>query len=335
MGAVTTFSFDDEWLPVEDASAPGRVRRCAVQYAERIGFTEHRTGEVAIAATELATNLQHHAVHGAMLVRIRRDFAEPGLQIVAVDSGPGISDFSKFAADGESTRGTLGIGLGAVIRMASSFAVHSVPHRGTVMDAMFYAGPAPASRTPISGFTRPITGETTCGDAWGYSAIDGRLYVVLADGLGHGELAATAAREAVRVFLSDPPQTDLPRSLQRMDTALQQTRGAAVGTMCVDRAANTLTFAGIGNVAAWVDDGERRRALPSTPGIVGANAKKVRPLEMPLNRDCRIVMHSDGLSSKWDLSQYPGLRAKEPPLIAATLLRDAGIRHDDASVVVT
>lgn len=334
MGAVSTFSFDDEWLPVEDASAPGRVRRCAVQHAQRIGFNEHRTGEVAIAATELATNLQHHAVHGTMLVRIRRDFDEPALQVVAIDSGPGISDFTKIAADGESTRGTLGIGLGAVMRMASSFAVHSVPKRGTVIDAMFYAGAAPQSRTPVAGFTRPITGETACGDAWGYCISDGRLYVVLADGLGHGELAATAAREAVKVFLSDPFETNLPQSLQRMDAALQHTRGAAVGTMCIDRAAGMLTFAGIGNVAAWVDDAERRRALASTPGIVGANAKKVRAVEMPLSRDCRIVMHSDGLSSKWDLSQYPGLRVKEPPLIAATLLRDAGIRHDDASVVV-
>lgn len=335
MGAVSTFAFDDEWIPVEDASAPGRVRRSAVQYAQRIGFSEHRTGEVAIAVTELATNLQHHATHGVMLVRIRRDFEEPGLQVVSIDSGPGIADFAAIAADGESSRGTLGIGLGAVIRMASAFAVHSVRERGTVMDALFYAGPAPASRPPIAGFTRPITGETVCGDAWGYYTLDGSLYVVLADGLGHGELAATAAREAVKVFLSDTSETDLPRSLQRMDAALQGTRGAAVGTMCIDRAAKTMTFAGVGNVAAWVDDGERRRALPSTPGIVGANAKKVRQAQMALNRHCTIVMHSDGLSSKWDLGQYPGLRAKEPPLIAATLLRDAGIRHDDASVVVT
>ncbi|HEY9179506.1 MAG TPA: ATP-binding SpoIIE family protein phosphatase [Candidatus Baltobacteraceae bacterium] len=334
MGALTAFSFDDEWLPVEDTSAPGRVRRCAAQLAQRIGFSEHRAGEVAIAATELATNLQRHAVHGVMLVRVRRDSDEPGVQLVAIDSGPGISDFTKLAADGESTRGTLGIGLGAVMRMASKFAVHSVPQRGTVIDALFYAGPAPSSRAPIAGFTRPITGETACGDAWGYYTIDGRLYVVLADGLGHGELAATAAREAVRTFVSDAPQTDIVESLQRMDSALQSTRGAAVGTMCIDRAANTIAFAGVGNVAAWVDDGDRRRALPSTPGIVGAKTKKVRPVQLTLNAGCTVVMHSDGLSSKWDLGQYPGLRGKEPPLIAATLLRDAGIRHDDASVVV-
>lgn len=334
MGALTAYSFDDEWLPVEDSSAPGRVRRCAVQYAQRIGFSDHRAGEVAIAATELATNLQHHAVHGIMLVRVRRDFEEPGLQLLAIDSGPGISDFTRIAADGESTRGTLGIGLGAVMRMASSFAVHSVPGRGTVMDAMFYAAAAPSPRAPVAGFTRPISGETTCGDAWGYYAVEDRLYVVLADGLGHGELAATASREAVKTFLSDKTEGDLSQSLQRMDAALQPTRGAAVGTMCIDRGANSVTFAGVGNIAAWVDDGDRRRALASIPGIVGTKIKKIQAVQMPLNRNCRIVMHSDGLSSKWDLREYPGLRAKELPLIAATLLRDAGIRHDDASVVV-
>ena len=334
MGSVIAYSFEDEWLPVEDSSAPGRVRRCAIQYAQRIGFTEHRTGEVAIAATELATNLQHHAHRGVMLVRVRRDFDEPGLQVVAIDSGPGISDFTKIAADGESPRGTLGIGLGAVMRMATSFGVHSVPRRGTVINALFYAGRGPSSPSPVAGFTRPIAGETTCGDAWGYYETGGRLYIVLADGLGHGELAAVAAREAVKTFVSARAEADLSQSLQRMDSALQHTRGAAVGTVCVDRTANTITFAGVGNVAAWVDNGERRRALASTPGIVGAKVKKVHPVQLALDRNCRIVMHSDGLSSKWDLSEYPGLRTKELPLIAATLLRDAGIRHDDASVVV-
>lgn len=334
MGAVSAVSFDDQWIAVEDASAPGRVRRCAVQFAQRIGFDEHRAGEVAIAATELATNLQHHATHGTMLVRVRRDFEEPGLQVLAIDGGPGIADFTKLAADGESTRGTLGIGLGAVMRMASGFAVHSVPRRGTVIDAMFYAGAPPPLRAPVSGFTRPITGETTCGDAWGYCTVNGRLYVILADGLGHGELAAMAAREAVKTFVSSAPEIDLPHVVQRMDAALHSTRGAAAGTMCVDRGANTITFAGVGNVAAWVDDGDRRRALASTPGIVGAKVKKVHTVQMALDRNSTIVMHSDGLSSKWDLGQYPGLRGREPALIAATLLRDAGIRHDDASVVV-
>jgi anti-sigma regulatory factor (Ser/Thr protein kinase) len=334
MGAVIAQHPDDEWIPVEDASAPGRVRREAMRQASRLGFPEHRAGEVGIAATELATNLHRHAKRGLMLVRVCRSGSDGGLQIVAVDSGPGIKDFAHIARDGESSKGTLGIGLGAITRLATSYDVYSNVERGTVITAAFWNGAPPSFRPPAAGFTRPITGESVCGDAWASHAQDGRVTILLTDGLGHGELAAIASREAVRAFLSDPTQEDLAGMLKRLDGALRSTRGAAVGILRVDRTSEAIAFAGIGNVTAWVDDGERRHALTSTPGIVGANAKKSRAIQLPLAAHSRIVMHSDGLTSKWNLTAYPGLRARDPHLIAATLLRDAGTHHDDASVVV-
>ena len=45
-------------------------------------------------------------------------------------------------------------------------------------------------------------------------------------------------------------------------------------------------------------------------------------------------MHSDGLTDKWDLGRYPGLLVRSPLVVAATLLRDAAVRRDDASVLV-
>ncbi|HET9096918.1 MAG TPA: SpoIIE family protein phosphatase [Candidatus Baltobacteraceae bacterium] len=334
MGAVIARHADDEWIPVEDASAPGRVRREAMQQAARLGFSEHRAGEVGIAATELATNLHRHAKRGLMLVRVCRETEEGGLLMVAVDSGPGMKDFAHIARDGESSKGTLGIGLGAVMRLASWYDVHSSLEHGSVIAAGFWDGRAPAFRPAAAGFTRAMTGETACGDAWASHVQDGRVTVLLADGLGHGELAAAASREAVRTFLSGTLETDLTLTLQRLNAALRSTRGAAAAIVSADRAGETLTFAGIGNVAVWIDDGERRHALASTPGIVGANTKKIRALQVPLAPHARVVMHSDGLTSKWNLAAYPGLRVRDAHLIAATLLRDAGTHHDDASIVV-
>ena len=46
-------------------------------------------------------------------------------------------------------------------------------------------------------------------------------------------------------------------------------------------------------------------------------------------------MHSDGVTDKWRLADYPGLAAGHTPLVVATtLLRDAGVRRDDATVLV-
>jgi hypothetical protein len=45
-------------------------------------------------------------------------------------------------------------------------------------------------------------------------------------------------------------------------------------------------------------------------------------------------MHSDGLSAHWSLDSYPGLRARHPALIAATLYRDLARERDDVTVLV-
>ncbi|MDB5073261.1 MAG: putative Two-component system regulatory protein [Candidatus Eremiobacteraeota bacterium] len=335
MEALTGSVEDLEWIAVEDGSAPGRVRRSAMAVARRLGFSEHRVGEVAIAATELATNLHRHAVEGAVLVRVRRDAGEAAVELVVVDGGPGVADLGAVARDGTSSAGTLGIGLGAAMRLSTWFDSHSVLGRGTVMVATFWPAAAPVARPIVAALTREMVGETVCGDACAQRRREGATTLMLADGLGHGELAAIAAREAVRAFIGETDAGAKPATtIRRLDGVLRSTRGAAVAIVELDASARTLTFAGVGNVAGWIDDGEQRKALVSNPGIVGNNAKTIREFETALPDGALVVLHSDGLTSKWDLRAYPGLRQRDPHLVAATLMRDAGVRHDDASVIV-
>lgn len=333
MEALSGTTDDLEWIPVEESSAPGHVRGAAMALARRLGFSDHRVGEIAIAATELATNLQLHARQGIMLLRLRREGEEGAVELVAIDRGPGIDDFDERMRDGHSTAGTLGIGLGAIKRLASRFDVHSVLDRGTVMSATFWRADAPVGEPVVAAITRAIAGETVCGDACAKRVDGGVTTLLLADGLGHGELAAHAARESVRIFVTGS-DTDPTTILQQIDRALRATRGAAIAVVRIDPARTMLTFAGVGNVATWVDDGERRRELASTPGIVGHNLRRINQVEIPLTPGALVIMHSDGLSSKWTLASYPGLRSKSPLVVAATILRDAGIRHDDAGIVV-
>ena len=80
---------DVTWIRVEDASSPGALRRRAVELAERVGLDEKRAGEVAIVVTELATNLAKYAQQGVMLLRLLRRDSLGGVEMVAVDRGPG------------------------------------------------------------------------------------------------------------------------------------------------------------------------------------------------------------------------------------------------------
>lgn len=325
---------DGLWIAVEESSAAGHARRTAVQLAHRVGFSETRAGEVAIAATELATNLARHARKGTLLLRVRRDGDDAGIELLAVDSGPGVHDMSVLLADGISTRGTLGIGLGAVARLANTFDLYSLPKRGTVISAMFWSRNDIVHTRAVASLTRPMNGQDVCGDAWSVRDEGGTHVLMLADGLGHGELAARASREAVRAFQAQSGTIDPERSVLELDSALHSTRGAAIAVLTLDREQGVATFAGIGNISAFIDDGERRSGFASTPGIAGTRSKRARPATLPFPKHGLAVMHSDGLSPKWDLLGYPGLRGRDKLVIAGTIFRDAAIHHDDASVLV-
>ncbi|MGV9944467.1 ATP-binding SpoIIE family protein phosphatase [Streptomyces sp. NPDC003401] len=326
--------------------AAGSARGAATTLARRLGLGSHRSAEVALAVTEAATNVQRHAVDGALLLRIVRAGGAAGVEFLTVDSGPGMTDVPAALADGTSTAGTLGIGLGAVSRLADHFDLHSVPGRGTVMSAQFWARDrearsvvALAGATSTAGVTRPISGEQVCGDAWGVrtdgdDAADGHAIVVmLCDGLGHGPLAARAGEAALRAFHG---ARDLSPEgvLNAVHLALRGTRGGAVSVMRIEPRARRVLFCGIGNVNGYLmGEGSRRTLLPA-PGIVGSHMRRLRTFEEPLPEHGALVMHSDGLTDRWDQGAMPGLLSHSPLVVAGQLLREAGVRRDDASVVV-
>lgn len=321
---------DQRWVRVEDPSAAAACRGAALSLAARLEFPAARTDQLALAVTEAASNLHKHAGQGSMLLRVARGEGRPGIEMVTVDAGPGFRDPVAALRDGHSTSGTLGIGLGAIRRLADFCDVYSVPDRGTALIARFWPEPR-AKALPYAGLTRPITGETECGDSFGAAAADGLLTGVLCDGLGHGPLAASAAAEAVATVLEDPasePAVLVERAHRRM----AHTRGGALAVVQV--AGPAVRFAGLGNVTAVILTGATRKGMASVPGIAGHQARTIRQFEYTAAPDAAIILHSDGLSGRWEPAVLPGLNARDPLLIAAALLAQAGSGRDDAGVLV-
>lgn len=342
-------SRDMSWFR-DGPSLSTAARGAAAALARRIGLDTHRAAEVALAVTEAATNVQRHATDGALLLRTLHTDDEAAVEFVTVDSGPGMADVSASLADGASSAGTLGIGLGAVARLADHFDLHSVPGRGTVMAAQFWSrqpdgrGVTPArsaGQQPVSGVTRPISGEITCGDAWSARLDDsagtgsGRtaMLVMMCDGLGHGPLAARASAAAVQAF-HDTPATDPEGIMGAVHRALRGTRGGAAAVARIEPAAGRVRYCGIGNISGFLISHDARRTLLSVPGIVGVNMRRLRTFEEPLPAGGALTMHSDGLTERWDHTALPGLLQHAPLVMAGQLLREAGVRRDDASVVV-
>ncbi|MBB5873438.1 anti-sigma regulatory factor (Ser/Thr protein kinase) [Allocatelliglobosispora scoriae] len=318
------------WLAATDPSTAGSVRRAAVALGEEIGLPAAAISGLAIIATEATTNLARHADEGVVLLRVVRAGDAAGVGLVAIDQGPGMADVLASSVDGHSTGGTLGIGLGAITRMATDFDIYSRPGTGTVLAATVWA--KPPAPTWLDGVARPLAGETACGDGYAARELDGRRQIMLCDGLGHGPLAALASEAAIAAFLEAPPGG--PKEiLAFLHGRIGHTRGAVVGIAEVNAARDTVRFAGIGNIAASVC-GDVRRAMVSMPGIVGQQRHSVREFDYPLPPDALIIMHSDGLTERWSLADHPGLLTRTPVVVAATLLRDASRRRDDAAIVV-
>jgi anti-sigma regulatory factor (Ser/Thr protein kinase) len=330
MGSVIR-SQNDTWVRTEDASAIGSLRRSAVGLAELRGFSEEDAGRVAVAVSEAASNLVKHAVEGVMLIRLHPEL-DSAIEVIAIDRGPGMRDVSSALRDGYSTAGTLGIGLGGIARMASGYEVHSLPGRGTVLGMYFIAQDAPRPMSRASGVTRPIGEEVVCGDAFAIVENGAATTVMLCDGLGHGAAAAHASQEAVRLFLEHPDLSPIT-ILERIHDGLGQTRGGAVAVARIDGPAGTVSFAGVGNISAWIVHQEGRQGMISVPGIAGYQSRTLRQYEYVVPPHSVVVFHSDGLSERWDITSYPGLVSRTPSVVAATLLRDAGTRRDDASVI--
>lgn len=326
-------STDVGWWWVNDAGTVGTVRRAAVALGQQVGLSERRLADLAIVAAELASNLHKHATDGAVQVRAVRAGADAGVELVATDTGPGIRDLAAVAHDGYSTAGTLGIGFGAITRGSTEFDAFSQPGRGTAVVLAVWEGPTAPARW-AGGLVRPMTGETVCGDGYAVRVCGDRSQALLCDGLGHGPLAAMASQAAVSAFHEAPDSTPA-EVLAHMHRAVSHTRGVVAAVVEVNRGAGVVSCASVGNIAGWVIEPGQRRGMAAQPGIVGDRAsRKIRCYDHPLEPDAVVILHTDGVTDRWDLAGYPGLLQRGALLIAATVLRDAGTRRDDAGVLV-
>ena len=333
MALNTTAAFQ-----VHEASQVAEPRRAVLTLAHRLGFDEDRAGGAGLVATELATNLVKHAREGEILMRPLTTAAGTieGLEVVAVDKGPGIPDFALSRRDGHSTSGSLGQGLGAIERQADAF--HLYTHSsGTATVACFYLdrrrpnsarGPYDIGAVQVS---KP--GEDVCGDAWSWRMRDDRLSIVVADGLGHGLHAYEAATACIRVY--EKMHEEAPGTvIGDVHAALRSTRGAAVAMVALDIPRSTARFSGLGNITAALLSDKGRQNLVSHNGTAGHSASRIQEFNYPVPRPCVLVAASDGLGTHWDLGAYPGLRTRSASLIAAVLYRDFSRRRDDVTVVV-
>jgi anti-sigma regulatory factor (Ser/Thr protein kinase) len=325
-------------ITIDDHSRIAEVRRAAALLGHSMGLTPELIAQASLVTSELCTNILKYAERGEVwLSTLCTNGTAYGLDIVALDRGPGIANFEAAAKDGFSTGGSLGIGLGTIRRAATLFDVHTAPGVGTALLVRLQEkkGPAPADAAFVSGSRMtPIRGETVSGDSWSSLRFEHSMAVAVVDGLGHGPKAAEAAHAAIEAFHRCAREVGPAQAIQMAHQALLSTRGAVMAVACIDGQAQTLRFAGLGNISAVVYSQGVATRLGSTDGTVGYGVRKARESSVAWMPRSTLILNTDGLSSRWNLSRHPGLLACHPVLIAAVLHRDFARDKDDATVVV-
>jgi anti-sigma regulatory factor (Ser/Thr protein kinase) len=318
-------------IRVEGADQAGEARRAAAGLASAAGLDETAAGRLAIVVTECANNLWKHAGGGEIVLT---PAGSAGVEVLALDKGPGMRNVELCFQDGYSTAGSSGTGLGAVRRLATEIDVYTVPDKGTALLARVSKAAAPKGRMAMGGVSVPIRGESVCGDDFVIVDAPGGAAILVVDGLGHGPVAADCASAAVEAFRENWAANAPPELMREVHGALRATRGAAVAIGRADWRGGELRYCGIGNIAGIIWENGASRHLLSHPGIVGHDVRNVRDLTYQLGANGLILLCSDGISTHWSLDAYTGLQLRDPALIAGVIYRDHRRGRDDATVVV-
>jgi anti-sigma regulatory factor (Ser/Thr protein kinase) len=332
-------------IPILDRASVSVVRDHVRQCAARIELPEVPTASLLNVVSELAHNQLAHAPgrRAFVLVREVQRGDERGLEVVAADEGPGIVDVSA-ALEGRRTGGaSLGVGLAAVLELADEVDFDVRLGEGTCVWARKFAR-HDVRRRRVGIYGRCYPGETTSGDDAAFVRTQGSLLVGLADGLGHGEGAREASERARDVVLRHP-ELEPDALLARCDAELAKTRGVVMAAARLTEAPRAVALACVGNIvamlvgprsAAGAGRGAGAGRFGGSSSVLGSPGTPRRILleRREMETSDALVLCSDGISSRVDLSGDPALLREHPVVVAQRIVERFARDNDDVLVLV-
>jgi anti-sigma regulatory factor (Ser/Thr protein kinase) len=306
----------------------GNARRQVLAFCQAVPFDERELGEIAIIVTEMASNLARHATAGG-IIKVEPLPVQAGIRITAADNGPGLADL-RLLDDRNSTKKSLGGGLGAIRRLADNFAIEV--KEGTWIQIDKLAKVEQKKCLKVGAYVRPHPKCQVSGDGFTYLERKKPLVAVV-DGLGHGPDAALVRRLACSK-LKDFAGHALQDILSRIHVELRGTRGAAMLVAELDNEARVIRYFSIGNIEGRVIGRNSISHLQSQPGIVGYRLPCPQIREEPWRPGMALVITSDGVSSGWSKKDFPDWDKEEPGLFCQRIVREFGRATDDAIALV-
>ncbi|PBJ10091.1 SpoIIE family protein phosphatase [Flavobacterium sp. ACN6] len=324
---------------IDDRSLIAFIKREIHNLALQLGFTPHRAAETDIIVAELTSNLIKYANGGELLYRAHLENGYNEIEIYCLDKGVGFENVAKIMNDGYSSSNTLGHGLGSIKRLSNDFQIYSMKNWGCVQYVRICEKPnleLPALQTGISHAAIAVNypGEKICGDGYHIKYSTRGFQIFVGDGLGHGESAGEAIQAAIKIF-KQSAETEPSAILRDIHSRVKKTRGL-VGTIAsVDYKSETWNICGIGNINTRIYNGLENKTYTPYNGIIGHNIPRtLNSTIVPYKRHQIIVMHSDGLRTRWNLNDMTSILKQSSSIIASALFKENVRGTDDATILV-
>ncbi|MCP2029651.1 anti-sigma regulatory factor (Ser/Thr protein kinase) [Flavobacterium sp. HSC-32F16] len=324
---------------IDDRSLIAFIKREIHNLALQLGFTTHRAGETDIIVAELTSNLIKYANGGELLYRANVEEGQNEIEIYCLDNGIGIENLSKIMNDGYSSSNTLGHGLGSIKRLSNDFQIYSMKNWGCVQYVKICEQPdfrLPPLQKGLNNAVIAVNypGEKVCGDAYHIKFLKRGFQIFVGDGLGHGENANEAVQLAVKAF-KQSVEFEPDAILRDIHSVVKKSRGLVATIASVDYKSEIWSICGIGNINTRIYNGLENKTYTPYNGIIGHNIPRtLNNTIVPYKKHQIIVMHSDGLRTRWNLNDMTSIFKQSPNLIASSLLKENIRGTDDATILV-
>ncbi len=182
---------------------------------------------------------------------------------------------------------------------------------------------------------RQKPGETLSGDLHLVKPLETGVLLAVADGLGHGEAAAEAARLALNA-VGEYSHRPLVEIMENCNRKLHGTRGVVMSLAVLNALNNSMEWLGVGNVEGVLvrsAPGRKpaRESLLLSCGVVGGQLPPLRAAALEITRGDTLVLATDGIQRGFEDNM---VLLKGPQETAQDILERDGLATDDALVLV-
>lgn len=327
---------------VKDESDQVLLRSKIRAVARRMGFANEIAERIVLVSNEMSSNLLKFAARTGM-IQLWESNRPNALDLFVMDYGPGISDISLATRDGYTTAGTMGKGLGAIVRLADASGFYSQKINEMSPESWHgFAGwarflsehdDAGYHRDDYGCYLRAYQDDRYNGDGIYIQHRASQLRWLHMDGLGHGLGAAEVVLKVRHALNMDMPLDEL---LSAISEQLRGSRGAVgiLGEVVRTQDINQASLCGVGDMHAFHVKPTGRNDMRLAEGILGHEHQRVFVQSFELADDDLVITASDGIRRNWSLSSFPGLWRQHPQLIALFLGQMASRHIDDKSLFV-